>query len=87
MQAARPRTPRPVPPDSPPEPPTPLPGYQVVEITIGPHSPAVGKALGTLSWPDGCLPVSVLHHRRLHEPDPSRVLAPGDRISLLPQRH
>jgi CIC family chloride channel protein len=79
----RPRTPRPVPQDSPPEPPTPLPGYQVVEITLGRHSPAAGKALGTISWPDDCVPVSVLHHRSLHEPDPGRILAAGDRISLL----
>ena len=33
------------------EPPTPLPGYQVLEITIGPASPGAGKALGTITWP------------------------------------
>ncbi len=65
------------------EPPTPLPGYQVLEITIGPGSPSVGKALGTITWPRGYLPVSILHGRRLHEPHPDLVLAPGDRISLL----
>ena len=45
------------------EPPTPLPGYQVLEITIGPGSPGAGKALGTITWPPGYLPVSVLHGR------------------------
>ena len=66
-----------------PEPPTPLPGYQILEITIGPGSPGEGKAIGTIVWPRGYLPVSVLHGRSLHEPHPDLVLAPGDRISLL----
>ncbi len=78
------RTPgRPVPEASSPEPPSPLPGYQVLEVTIGPDSPAVGKTLGTISWPAGYLPVSVLHQRSLQEPDPDRMLAQGDRISVL----
>jgi chloride channel protein, CIC family len=66
-----------------PEPPTPLPGYQVVDVTVEAGSPASGRALGALTWPPGYLPVSVLHHRSLQEPDPGRILAPGDRISLL----
>jgi chloride channel protein, CIC family len=70
-------------PDQAAEPPTPLQGYQVLEITIGPDSPGAGKALGTITWPRDYLPVSVLHRRRLHEPHPDLVLAPGDRISLL----
>jgi chloride channel protein, CIC family len=65
------------------EPPTPLPGYQVLEVTIDPDSPAAGKALGTLTWPEGFIPVSVLRHRNLDEPDPGLTLAPGDRVSLL----
>jgi chloride channel protein, CIC family len=64
-------------------PPTPLPGYQVLEVTVEAGSPASGRALGALRWPPGYLPVSVLHHRSLQEPDPGRILAPGDRISLL----
>ena len=68
---------------SPRQPPTPLPGYQVLEITIGPGSPGAGKAIGAITWPPGFLPVSVLHGSTLHEPHPDLVLAPGDRISLL----
>ena len=68
---------------SPARPPTPLPGYQVLEITIGPGSPGAGKAIGSITWPPGFLPVSVLHGSTLHEPHPDLVLAPGDRISLL----
>ena len=73
----------PAPQVSPPQPPTPLPGYQVLEITIGPGSPAAGKALGTMSWPRGWIPVSILRDRSLQEPEPGLTLAPGDRISLL----
>jgi CIC family chloride channel protein len=76
----------PAPPASPPQPPTPLPGYQVAEITIGPGSQAAGKTLGTITWPRGWIPVSILRHRSLHEPDPGLTLAPGDRISLLAPR-
>jgi chloride channel protein, CIC family len=85
-QAARPRAAqvsRPGPQATPPEPPTPLLGYQVVEITLGPNSPAAGKTLGTITWPPGWIPVSVLHQRSLQEPDPGRILAAGDRVSLL----
>jgi CIC family chloride channel protein len=71
------------PPDQAIQPPTPLPGYQVLEITIGPSSPGAGKAIGAITWPPGFLPVSVLHGSTLHEPHPGLVLAPGDRISLL----
>jgi chloride channel protein, CIC family len=68
---------------APPQPSTPLPGHQVLEITIGPGSPGAGKAIGTITWPPGYLPVSVLHGSTRHEPHPDLVLAPGDRISLL----
>jgi chloride channel protein, CIC family len=65
------------------QPPTPLPGYQVLEIAIGPGSPAVGNKLGAVGWPPGCIPVSVLRGRALQEPDPELTLTPGDRVSLL----
>ena len=71
------------PPDQATQPPSPLPGYQVLEITIGPSAPGAGKAIGAITWPPGFLPVSVLHGSTLHEPHPDLVLAPGDRISLL----
>jgi CIC family chloride channel protein len=70
-------------PDQATEPPTPLRGYQVLEITIRPGAPGAGKAIGTIAWPPGYLPVSILRDRSLHEPRPDLVLAPGDRISLL----
>ena len=65
------------------EPPDPLPGYQVVDFIVRKESGAVGHALGSVSMPDGCIPVSVLRDRVLHEPDPVLALAPGDRVSIL----
>jgi len=65
------------------QPPTPLPGYQVLEITLAPGSPAAGQKLGAVAWPPGCIPVSVLRRRGLQEPDPELTLEPGDLVSLL----
>ena len=66
-----------------PEPPDPLPGYQVLEVTIEDGSPASGQALGAITWPPGTFPVSILHDRSLQDADPRLRLAPGDRINLL----
>ena len=65
------------------EPPNPLPGYQVLEVTIEDGSPASGQALGAITWPPGSLPVSVLRNRTLQDAKPSLTLTPGDRINLL----
>jgi CIC family chloride channel protein len=65
------------------EPPDPLPGYQLLEITVTPGSPAAGQKLGATTWPAGCIPVSVLDHHTLRDPDPAITLAPGDRINVL----
>jgi chloride channel protein, CIC family len=64
-------------------PPDPLPGYQVLEFTIGSESAAAGRALGSVSLPDGSIPVSVLRDRVLRQPDPGLALAAGDRVSVL----
>jgi CIC family chloride channel protein len=66
-----------------PEPPTPLRGYQIVEVAIPDGSAAAGRALGTITWPPGYTPVSVLHNRRMHDPDPGIALGPSDRVILL----
>ena len=65
------------------EPPTPLRGYQILEVTIEPGSPAAGRALQTITWPAGATVVSVLHNRRIRDPDPAMALSPGDRIIVL----
>ena len=64
-------------------PPTPLPGYQLVEITIAGDSPASSRKLGEVTWPPASTPVSILRGRHLRPPDPQLRLAPGDRVRLL----
>jgi CIC family chloride channel protein len=65
------------------EPPTPLRDYHIVEIAISDGSPVAGGLLGTITWPPGYTPVSVVHRRRVREPAPDLTLGPGDRIILL----
>jgi CIC family chloride channel protein len=61
----------------------PLAGFHVAEILIDEHSPACGRTLGSVTWPAGHVPVSLVHRRVLHEADPELTLAPGDRVNLL----
>ena len=65
------------------QPPDPLPGYQILEITISAGSPAAGQTLGDTTWPPGWIPVTVLDNHTLRDPDPGITLAPGDRVNLL----
>ena len=65
------------------QPPLPLPGYQILEVTLTNDSPAAGQPLATITWPPGWTPVSITHHQQLGTPDPALVLHPGDRINLL----
>jgi CIC family chloride channel protein len=65
------------------EPPNPLPGYQILEVTIEDGSPASGQALSAITWPPGSFPVSVLRNRRLQDAEPGFTLTPGDRVNLL----
>jgi hypothetical protein len=64
-------------------PPDPLHGYQVLEVTMAPDSPAAGRPLGSIPWPAGSIPVSVLRDRCLTDPEPGLTLTAGDRVSLL----
>jgi CIC family chloride channel protein len=64
-------------------PPAPLAGYQVTELTITADSPAAGRNLHEVIWPQAGIPVSVLRGRRLGPPDPRITLAEGDRVGLL----
>ncbi|GEM_PF-6730134 len=62
---------------------TPLPGYQMLEITLQDGSPATGTTLRRVAWPPGATPAAVLRARKIRDPDPDLTLAPGDRIILL----
>jgi chloride channel protein, CIC family len=81
-------------PSPPAGPPTLLPGYEVIEITIGRDSPAADQELRNVTWPPGSTPASILRGGRLRAADPGVTLAHGDRVILLapapgnpPQRH
>ena len=63
-----------------------LPGYQLLEVTIGPADPAAGRRLGDTAWPPGWIPVSVQGTRTLRDAEPGILLQPGDRVSLLAPR-
>jgi CIC family chloride channel protein len=63
--------------------PTALAGYQVAEITVTAGSPAAGRKLQEVAWPQAGIPVSLLRGRRLGPPDPGITLAEGDRVGLL----
>ena len=77
-----------IPQAAPGQPPTPLPGYQILEITISAGSPAAGQALGDTTWPPGWIPVTILDTHTLRDPDPGITLTPGDRVNLLaPEPH
>jgi hypothetical protein len=65
------------------EPPTPLPGYQMLEISVADGSPAAGTALQAIAWPPGSTPAAIVHGRIMCAPDPQLALSPGDRIILL----
>ena len=65
------------------QPPAPLPGYQVIEVTVTDGSPTADERLDTVTWPPGAIPVSVLRGRSHRDPDPALILRAGDRISVL----
>ena len=65
------------------EAPDPLDSYQLLEVTIPVGSPSAGQPLGDITWPPGCVPVTVVDNGTLRDPDPGIILAPGDHINLL----
>lgn len=67
--------------------PNPLTGFRVVEVLVDDRSPASGRSLGSVTWPAGCIPVSVLHRQVLHEADSNLKLVPGNRVNLLVRGH
>ena len=69
-----------------PESPSPLKNFRVIEVLLDEDSPAVGRLLGSVRWPEGHIPVSVMHRRVLHEADPRLSLTAGDSINLLTKR-
>jgi len=65
------------------EPPSPLDGYDLIEITIGPESPQLGRSVGEVPWPPGCLVVAVTEGREIVSPRDEIELRLGDRVIVL----
>ena len=61
----------------------PLDGYQVVELVIGPHSPALGQRLDQISWPAHTIAAAVTEGREIVAPRPDLELRVGERVVLL----
>jgi hypothetical protein len=61
----------------------PLEGYRIVEVTIGPDSPASGRRAPELELPAGSLLVAVSEEGKLVAPQDDVQLDPGDRLVLL----
>ena len=62
---------------------TPLSGYEIVEITINPGSPALGRRIDNISWPPGSLIVALTHgHERVPLRNDTQLHA-GERVTLL----
>jgi CIC family chloride channel protein len=62
---------------------TPLTGYQLVEITVGPTSPALERPVEAISWPPDCLVVAVTERDAHVTHSNGTTLRDGDRIALL----
>ena len=61
----------------------PLEGYEIVEVNIGPGSPAVGRRVDQVRWPPGCLLVAVTEGHEIVPPGPHSEIQVGERIILL----
>ena len=62
---------------------TPLEGYRIVEVTIGPGSPASGRRAHELELPAGALLVAVSEDGKMVAPQNDVQLDPGDKLVLL----
>ena len=65
---------------------TPLGGYDLIELTIGPTSPARGRRLDSISWPPGYVVVAVSEDREMGPARGDVQLRPGERVILLAPR-
>ena len=62
---------------------TPLSGYEIIEITINPGSPALGRPAGNIAWPPGSLIVAVTDGQEIIPLRNDTELHAGERVTLL----
>ena len=65
---------------------TPLRGYEILELAVGPHSPALGRRLAEIRWPPGCRAVAVTEGREILAARDDIQLHQGERVILLAPR-
>ena len=63
--------------------PNPLEGYEVIEITIGPRSPQLGRRFADVPWPPGSVVVAVTEGSEIIAPRSDSELMRGERVILL----
>lgn len=56
---------------------------QMVEITLPDASPAVGRTVGSMRWPGGCVPVGIIRDGRPLAPTPHDALESGDELLFM----
>jgi len=62
---------------------SPLENYQILEVAILSDSPAIGRRLGNVSWPVGCIVVAVTEGFEIGPPKNEARLHAGERVILL----
>jgi CBS domain-containing protein len=65
------------------QPSAPLDGFQILELRITPGSPAAGRRIGDIRWPQGALVVAVTDVGETMPADPQTLIRAGERIILL----
>ncbi len=65
------------------QPSNPLEGYQILEVTVRPGSPALGRRVDEVAWPPECLVVAVTEGREIVAPRRDAELRVGERVILL----
>ncbi len=61
----------------------PLEGYEIIEVSIGPRSPALGRRIGEVPWPAGSIVVAMSVERELVAPRSDLEFRAGERVVLL----
>jgi CIC family chloride channel protein len=61
----------------------PLNGYEIVDLSITPDSPAAGRRITDVDWPDGAVVVAVTDRGEIVTPGPRTELRAGERVIVL----
>ncbi len=62
---------------------TPLTGHEIIEIAVTPDSPALGRRVAELDWPEGARVVAATRGREIVPLGPETRLTAGERLILL----